>query len=116
MIVEKRDTNILKHVRAERLLTELAAEEFVICGAGSAHGIAQAVVGLRHRGFDIVLAADAILDLDDADAEMAWLRMLAKNAVPLATREIVAPPRARRRARGRFSRRPFRFRDGAMTT
>ncbi len=108
VIFEKRSTNIFDHPRAERLLTELSAETFIICGAGSAHGIVEAVVGLRHRGFDIILAADAILDLDDPDAEMAWLRMLAKKAVPLATEDILALPQP-------VPHRPFRFRDGAMT-
>jgi nicotinamidase-related amidase len=92
VIFEKRQTDIFKHARAERLLTELEADTFVVCGAGSAGGIAEAVIGLRHRGFDIILAADAILDLDDPLAEMAWLRMLAKKAVPLSTGEIISLP------------------------
>ena len=116
VIVEKRCTNIFDHPRLERLVTELSAETFIMCGAGSAQGIVQAVVGLRHRKFEIVLAADAIVDLDDPDAEMAWMRMLAKGAVPLAVDEIIAPERSPGPLLRRYHRRGYRFRDGAMTT
>lgn len=90
VIFEKRHTDIFRHERAERLLTELSAGTFIICGAGTACGIVEAVAGLRHRGFGIILAPDAILDLDDPRSEMAWLRMLAKDAAPLGTQEIIA--------------------------
>jgi len=111
VIFEKRHTNIFLHARAERLLSQLEADTFVVCGAGSARGIVEAVLGLRHRQFKVVLAADAILDLADPAAEMAWLRMMAKGAIPLSTDEIVAPPRAPRR----LPRRWCRPRDGALT-
>lgn len=115
VIFEKRHTDIFLHARAERLLTELEAETFVVCGAGSARGIVEAVVGLRHRGFKIVLAADAILDLDDPRAEMAWLRMVAKGALPLSTAEIVSPPRAIRRPGDASARRILPRRNRALT-
>jgi nicotinamidase-related amidase len=103
VIIEKRDTNIFEHPRAERLLTELKAETFVVCGAGSAGGVIEVVIGLGSRGFKVVLASDAILDLGDPRAEMAWLRMLAKGAVPLSTGEIVALPQPHRPGRGHYS-------------
>lgn len=103
VIFEKRFTDIFVHVRAERLLTELQADTFVVCGAGSAHGIVEAVVGLRSRGCKVVLATDAILDLDDPQAKMAWLRMLAKGAVPLTTDEVVAQARHVRPAARHFA-------------
>lgn len=102
VIIERRFTDIFQHARAERLLTEISFDTFIVCGAGSARGIVEAVVGLRTRGFKVVLAADAIVDLDDPRAEMAWLRMLAKGAVPLSTDEIIstmsAPPKPSRLA------------------
>lgn len=99
VIFEARFTDIFQHPRIERLLTELEAETFIVCGAGSAHGIVEAVVGLRCRGFKIILAADAILDLEDPNAEMSWLRMTAKGAVPLSTEEILALPSPKRTRR-----------------
>ncbi len=108
VIFEKRHTDIFKHARAERLLTELEADTFVVCGAGSAGGIVEAVIGLRHRGFEVILAVDAILDLGDPRAEMAWLRMLAKKAVPLSTGEIIAPPVMKDERPPRLPGRPLR--------
>lgn len=97
VIFERRITDIFQHVRAERLLTELTIDTFIVCGAGAAAGIAEAVIGLRQRNIKVLLAADAILDLNDPRAEMAWLRMSAKGAVPLSTAEIILGAVAARR-------------------
>ncbi len=97
IIFEKRDTDIFKHARAERLLTELHQTTFVICGAGTAHGIVQAAVGLRSRGFGVVLARDAVLDLNDPLEKMAHLRMEAKGVIYAPTSEIVQPRKPARR-------------------
>ncbi len=116
VIFEKRFTDIFAHARAERLLTELQAGTFIVCGGASAHGLVEAVVGLCSRGFKIVLAADAIVDLGDPNAEMAWLRMLAKGAVPLSTSEILAMPKPSRRAHAHFAQTvPGVRHDSALT-
>jgi len=90
VIFEKRDTDLLAHARAERLITELPPATFVVCGAGVAKGIFQAAVGLRTRGFGVI-AADALAGLGDDFAPMARLRMEAKGVVFATTEEIVAP-------------------------
>lgn len=92
VIFEKRDTDIFLHSRAERLITELEpGTVFVLCGAGLAKGIVQAAVGLRNRGFGVVLAEDASLSLDDPMTEMAVRRMQAKGVIFAPTKEIIAP-------------------------
>jgi nicotinamidase-related amidase len=91
VIFEKRDTDIFKHPRIERLITRLGPTTFVICGAGVADGIVQAAVGLRARNFGVIVASDAVLDFDDPRAEMAYLRMEAKGVVFAPTARIVAP-------------------------
>lgn len=93
VIFEKRNTDIFLHARAERLLTELPQVSFILCGAGVAHGIVQAAVGLRMRGFGVVLATDAVLGLNDSRTGMAYSRMSAKGVLFLKTREIIKPPR-----------------------
>ncbi len=93
VIFEKRNTDIFLHARAERLLTELPQVSFILCGAGVAHGIVQAAVGLRMRGFGVVLATDAVLGLDDSRNGMAYSRMAAKGVLLLKTREIIKPHR-----------------------
>ena len=97
IVFEKRDTDIFKHARAERLLTELGQGTFVVCGAGVAHGVVQAAVGLRTRGFGVVLARDAVLDFHDPLAAMAYLRMEAKGVIFAPTDEIVSPTKQPRK-------------------
>ena len=90
VIFEKRNPDIFHHARAERLLSELPTSlTFVLCGAGVAQGIKQAVIGLRSRGFGVVVAEDAVLSLDDPLAEMSWLQMMAKSAQVLPTAQVV---------------------------
>lgn len=108
VIFEKRDTDIFAHARAERLLTELTNSTFVICGAGVAQGIVQAVVGLRSRGFGVIIASDAILDFDHEAAKMAYLRMEAKGAIFAPTAELIAPLPKRRAAAFRGGAAPER--------
>jgi nicotinamidase-related amidase len=103
VIIEKRDPDIFAHSRAERLITEIAPCTFILCGAGIAKGIVRAAVGLRSRGFGIILADDAALDIDDPMTEMARLRMEAKGVIFAPTREIITVRRRRRAARFRKS-------------
>ena len=91
VIFEKRDVDIFHHARAERLLTEMNRATFVLCGATVEAGIVQAAIGLRSRGFPVVLASDAVIALDDTRATMAYRRMHAKGVLFVNTREIVAP-------------------------
>jgi len=106
VIFEKRDTDILAHARLERLITELHPVTFIICGTGVAHGIVQAAIGLRRRGFSVILVRDAVLEMREETEEMAYLRMEAKNVVFAPTREIIIPSPARTSTRqsGRFRR------------
>jgi nicotinamidase-related amidase len=98
VIFEKRDTDIFAHARLERLITEMPLATFIICGAGLAGGILQAAIGLRNRGFSVVVAEDAVLALGNPMAEMARRRMEAKGVVFAKTDEITLPrPRRRRR-------------------
>jgi len=98
VIFEKRHTDILHHARAERLISEMPPATFVICGAGVAGGIAQAAIGLKSRGFDIILACDAVHDLSSPLAEMAYRRMHAKGIIFARTNEIISRRRYRQLA------------------
>lgn len=91
VIIEKRATDIFRHERIERIITEMPLSTFVLCGAGVARGIVEAAIGLRMRGFGVILAADAVLDLGDPLAGMARRRMEAKGVVFARTIEIISP-------------------------
>lgn len=103
VIVEKRNTDLFAHARLERLITELDAGTFIICGAGVARGIVQSAIGLRDRGFSVILAADAVAYIDDPLNKMAYLRMEAKGVVFAPIKEIITPRVVRRAARFRKS-------------
>ena len=98
VIFEKRDTDIFAHARAERLLTELHGSTFILCGAGVVQGLVQAAVGLRSRGFGVIIANDALVDFDHPLASMAYLRMEAKGAIFAPTADIITPVPQKRRA------------------
>ena len=89
VIFEKRHTDIFLHAAAERLITDIEVATFVICGAGVARGIVQAALGLRNRGFGVILAADAVLELGDPLELMAYRRMEAKGVVFAPAANIV---------------------------
>ena len=91
VIVEKRDTDLFAHARLERLITELPPTTFVICGVGLSGGIVQATVGLRTRGFGVIVASDAVLSLNEDTRIMSILRMEAKGAIFVPTSEIISP-------------------------
>ena len=91
LIFEKRDTDILQHARVERLITEMDPGVFIVCGAGVGQGIVEAVVGLRARGFEVVVANDAILDLYAPGQYLPLERMAAKGAIFVPTDHVVAP-------------------------
>jgi len=100
VIFEMRQTDIFAHSPLERLITELGNATFIVCGVGVGQGIAEAVIGLRTRGFPVILASDAVIDTERPDQYMPYERMEAKGALLLPTAKIIAPPqRPRRRAR-----------------
>jgi len=98
VIFETRDEDVFHHQKFERLITELSSDyRFVLCGATVARGIKQAVLGLRRRGYEVIIAENAILDLRDPQTEMAWLQIMAKGARLVPTATIIRERRAPRR-------------------
>ena len=91
VIFEKRSTDIFAYSKPERLLSESSHTTFIICGAGLAHGISQAAIGLRMRGASVILARDAITNIDTSAGKMARLRMAAKGVVFANTAQIIKP-------------------------
>lgn len=89
VVFEKRNTDIFAHAAAERLLTDITAATFVLCGAGLACGIVEAAIGLRTRGFGVILASDAVVALGHPLEEMACRRMEAKGVIFVPTEKIV---------------------------
>ena len=91
VIFEKRVTDIFSHPALERLVTEAGPAEYIICGTGMATGLLPAVLGLRHRDLDVVLATDAIIDSEDEVTKNAYRRMETKGAIFSLTNELIVP-------------------------
>jgi len=96
VIIETRYPNIFEHARVDRLITELPLTTFILCGTGLTTAICQATMGLLSRGFDVTVASDAVLCLDDSSATFSYRCMTTKGAVLAPTTSIVMPTPTRR--------------------
>ncbi|MFA5291443.1 MAG: isochorismatase family protein [Phycisphaerae bacterium] len=88
IILNKRCENPFDEPRAERLLTELRADEFVVIGAIAEGAVASTVLGLLQRGKRVVVLTDAIGVLDRNAADIAFRKMKAKGAILAETKNI----------------------------
>ena len=88
-IFEKRRTDVFGHAAADRLICDIEAATFVVCGAGLAHGVFEAAFGLRKRGFGVVVATDAVLDLGSGYEPTAQRRMEEKGVLFAPSDQIV---------------------------
>ena len=94
VIFEQRCTNIFDHARAERLLSQLPPTTFVVCGAGVSFGVSQAAIGLRRRGYGVVVPSNAVLDFGSHNVKSVCRRMDAKGVVFLPTEKIITARKA----------------------
>ncbi len=96
VIVEKRNPDLFMHARTERLFTELEGYHgvtFIACGANVDSGMTLTLIGLRARGFSVVLAADAVVSPGRWDAaELQIPRLYAKGVMFMKTSDIVKTP------------------------
>ena len=91
VIIETRHPNIFEHARVDRLITELPPVTFILCGTGLTTAIFQATMGLLSRGFDVTVASNAVLCLDNSSATFSSRCMTARGAVLAPTASIVKP-------------------------
>ncbi|MCK5113427.1 MAG: isochorismatase family protein [Phycisphaerae bacterium] len=88
IIFEQRSTDVFDHARAERLLSQLPPTTFVVCGAGLSFGVSQAAIGLRNRGYGVVIPNNAVLDFGSKYTKNTCSRLAAKGVVFLSTKTI----------------------------
>ncbi|MGD0785356.1 MAG: isochorismatase family protein [Sedimentisphaerales bacterium] len=88
IILNKRCENPFDEPRAERLLTELKADEFVVIGAIAEGAVASTVLGLLQRGKRVLVLTDAIGAIDRHAADVAFRKMKAKGAILAETKNI----------------------------
>lgn len=88
IILNKRCEDPFDEPRAERLLTELRADDFVVIGAVAEGAVSATVLGLLQRGKRVVVLTDAVGVYDRKTAEVALRKMQAKGAILMETKDL----------------------------
>jgi nicotinamidase-related amidase len=87
IILNKRCEDPFDEPRAERLLTELKADEFIVIGAVAEGAVEATVLGLLQRGKRVTVLIDAVGTHNRQRADVAFRKMKTKGAVLAETRE-----------------------------
>ena len=80
IILCKRTIDPFDEPRAERILTEAKATEFVVIGGSAETSVLYTVLGLLTRGKSVTVLVDAVGSHEKAAAEIAFRKMRAKGA------------------------------------
>jgi nicotinamidase-related amidase len=88
LVLFKRCADPFKEPRAERVLTEIKADEFVIIGATVEDAVKATVLGLLQRGKKVTVVVDAVGSQDKNAADIAFRQMQAKGARLVETRSL----------------------------
>jgi nicotinamidase-related amidase len=88
VILSKRVEDPFDEPRAERILTELKADEFIVIGAPAENAVSSTVLGLLQRGKRVVVVTDAIGVYDRKNAEVAFRKWQAKGAILVETKDL----------------------------
>ena len=86
VILDKRSFDPFLEPRAERMLSELRADELIIIGAATEEAVKTTVLGLLARRKHVTLITDAIGSHDKASADKAVRQMAAKGAKLIETK------------------------------
>ena len=122
LLFRKRARDILGNPKADRFLTHLQPEEFILFGVGLERTIRGLALGLLARHKKVTVISDACGVWNPADAELVLRQLAAKGIRLVTTAALTAPPPAKpasapRRIiyHGRVLRRYLPDRDGAQT-
>jgi nicotinamidase-related amidase len=88
IVLYKRSPDPFEEPRAERVLTELRGDEFVVFGGLIESAIKATVLGLMLRGKKVLLVEDAIGCHDKEAADIAMRQMQAKGARLIETKVL----------------------------
>jgi nicotinamidase-related amidase len=85
VIFEKRVEDPFTQPRADRLLTEVRADELVIFGIGAEEAVKETVLGLLNRRKRVLIVSDAIIGQNDKTTILALRQMETKGAKIVTT-------------------------------
>ncbi len=97
LIFRKRDDDLLDNPKADRFLTQLSAEEFIIFGNGLERSVKMLALGLLARDKNISVVVDACGYWSRAKADLALRLMAAKGAKLLTVDELISRKLSRKR-------------------
>jgi nicotinamidase-related amidase len=86
VILNKRCEDPFDEPLAERLFTELKADEFIVIGGLAEGSVSATVLGLLQRGKHVTVFIDAVGTHDRHKADIAFRKMKAKGAILSETR------------------------------
>lgn len=96
VILSKRCPDPFNEPRADRMLSELRADEFVLIGGPVETAIKATALGLLARRKNVTILVDAVGSLNKAEAEIALRQMEAKGARLIETKTLLGSSTLRR--------------------
>lgn len=94
LLFRKRTRDILSNPKADRFLTQLNTQEFIIVGVGIERAVKGLALGLLARHKTVTVVNDACGYWSTGDGDLALLQMVAKGVRSTTTEELIAPPEA----------------------
>jgi len=88
IIFEKRTEDPFEHPRADRMLTEIRADELIIFGMDIECAIKATALGLRRRRKNVCIVTDAIFGFEKSQVSLALRQMEAKGVKPIKTSDL----------------------------
>lgn len=93
IIFEKRTDNTFELPRADRFLTGLRIDEFIVFGTGTEHAIHHTVLGLLARRKSVSIVTDAITGERRGTSQLSLRKMTAKGARLITTESLTGRSR-----------------------
>ena len=91
LLFRKRTRDVLSNPKADRFLTQLKAQEFIIVGVGAERAIKGLALGLLARHKTVTVVSDACGYWSAADGDLAIRQMVAKGIGAVKTSDLIAP-------------------------
>ncbi len=93
VIFEKRIEDPFTQPRADRLLTDIKADELIVFGIGAENAVKETVLGLLNRRKRVLIVADAIIGREDKTTHLALRLMETKGAKIVTTESLTGKSR-----------------------
>lgn len=96
VIFPLRSRDLFANPKADRFLTQLSADEFIVCGAIAEHEVKAVVLGLLIRNRSVTVVTDACGSWSQSELDLALRQISAKGAVLLTSEQLLARKLPRR--------------------